>query len=133
MLSINGYLKHLEQQINELTGKEIFMWNRELINCSVFPGGFSVVTTLGQIPIHAVTIVYLVKKFFEIINTRQQLSLYLIFLIVCLITVLVMMALMLIDTIFVQKKIIKKIDCKKNLHNAKKYTVYVKEKNEAPF
>lgn len=127
MLSINGYLKHLEQQINELCCHEVFLWNRKLINCSIFPGGFSTITTLGQIPIHTVTIFYLIIKFYEVITQQSPLNYYHILLIICLTLTIIIMMLMLLDTILVQKKIFKTI--KQNDCNSigQKYTIYIKK------
>lgn len=127
MLGINGYLKYLEQQINALCNHDVFLWNHKLINCSIFPGGFATITTLGQIPIHMVTITYLIVKFYNIICLQSPLNYYHMFLIVCLILIIIIMILMLLDTAFVQKTILKKLSPNGNKGMGKKYTVYIKE------
>lgn len=114
ILGINEYICYMEQEINSLLKTEVFMWNRKLINTSVFPGGFAFVTTLAQIPIHLVTVVFLIYKFCDTINYNEAFGEYRIFLSIALFLVLFGMILMLIDCVMIKKRVTKEINVNKN-------------------
>lgn len=109
MLSIDAYLTYLENQINTLMGKDVFLWNKELIDCSLLPCGFGKGTTIVQLPIHLVSIFYLVIKFINAINTTITFKNYRIFFVTCLILELFGMLIMLIDAACIEGIIAKKI------------------------
>lgn len=117
MLAINGYIKHMEREINILTKGNTFLWNSELINSSFFKGGFSTITTLAQVPLHFVSCLYLIVKFIETLSFDMYFKSYHTVLVVCMILEVLILILMLIDAVLIQKIIAKKIKKKGAIHN----------------
>ena len=110
MMGINAYMKHLETSINTLVGKKIFIWNNELINCSCLKkGGFAVITTAAQIPIYVAIAIFILVKFINTLSNDIIFKQYHTILIILLFAEFVFISFMLIDFIFVQKNMKKKI------------------------
>lgn len=117
MLAINGYIKHMEREINILTKGNTFLWNSELINSSFFKGGFSAITTLAQVPLHLVSGLYLIVKFKETLTFDTYFKSFHAVLVVCMILEALILILMLIDAVLIQNIIAKKIKEKGSICN----------------
>lgn len=106
----NGYLKHLEKQINLLMNDKMFLLNRVLKDTSTFSWGFAVSTTLVQIPIYLAISSFLMREFIEAFRTNEGLGGFGVFLVVCLVVEVFLILIMLMDLILVQTKVIMKIE-----------------------
>jgi len=109
MMGINGYMKHIETSINTLVGNKIFLWNNELINCSFLKVGFAVITTAAQIPIYVAITIYILVKFRNALISDIIFKPYHTILTILLFVEFVCILIMIIDFIFVQKEVLKKI------------------------
>lgn len=110
MMAINGYLKQLERKLNEMANDDIFIWYRELINIGAFKGGFAVLTTPLQLPIHLVSSVYIVNRFIDTIKDDTLYTPYHPILALLLIATILGVILMLINAGCVQKIVIEKTE-----------------------
>lgn len=110
MMAINGYIKKLERKINVLMSDKIFLWNSELINSGFFRGGFAVITTVAQLPIHIIAAIYLLFQFVNTLKVDTLFKPYHLMLFILLGVELIGMICMLVDAAVVQKIVMKKVE-----------------------
>ena len=113
MLTINRYIKHLENNINDLMKGNVFLWYTELINSSIFPGGFATITTLGLIPINIPILIFIGVKYSEALKIETVFSPYYNLFTYCLLSELIIMGLMLLNTVMIHKVVDKKCQIKR--------------------
>lgn len=106
----NGYLKHLEKQMNLIFDEKIFLMNKSLRDTSAFPLGFAIMTTFAQIPIYFAIGLFLLMRFGTVIKEIEISEAFCVCLIVCLVIEIVFIVMMSIDLILVQTKTLMKID-----------------------
>lgn len=106
----NGYLKHLEKQINLIFRDKIFLMNKYLRDTSVFPLGFAVITTFAQIPIYIAIGVFLLLRFAVVIRELDLPIAFCMLLKGSLVVEMAFILMMSADLILVQMKTLMKID-----------------------
>lgn len=60
-LGIDAYIRHMEQQINNMHGKRLFLWQTHLVHANYY----SVVGSVFQIPVFLALAVFMSYKFIE--------------------------------------------------------------------
>lgn len=65
-LGIDAYIRHMEQQINNLHGKRLFLWQTHLVHAN----GYSVVGSGFQIPVFLALAIFMGCKYHEAIKAQ---------------------------------------------------------------
>lgn len=106
----NGYLQHLESQINNIVGEKIFLMNQGLRDTSTFKKlGFAVLTTGAQVPIYIAIGIFLGSRFVQIYNLSEGVRVLENLLIVLLIIELIILAMMGRDAIKVRRNVVEEL------------------------
>lgn len=106
----NGYLQHLESQINSIIGEKIFLMNQGVRNSSTFKKlGFAVLTTGAQVPIYIAISIFLGNRFIQSYNVSSETRGLDNLLILMLVLELVFLAMMGRDSIKVRRNVVEEI------------------------
>lgn len=129
MMGINGYIKYLESKVNFLMKDDVFLWNSHLIDSGFF-GGFALVSTLAQIPIHVVAFIFLVCKFLETQKSTIYFQEYHSLLNMMLVMEAFFIGFMLLDAALVQQIVLEKLESHSDKVDLKKIIIKLLKKSK---